>query len=205
MRNNQVIRPYTPTRFSPSECELMVRVYPKGAMTQHMARLEVGDTLLIKGPTGMKRYGRAGPGSLTKVLKNKDVDQHFKTILMFAGGTGITPMLQICNHIINDPKDHTRCILVVANSTPEDVMLYDEIKKLPARSKGLIDVKFTVSRPNDDWKHLSGRVNEEMIESLCPPPSQDVVSAICGPIGFDKAVSSALEGLGHDKSRIWRW
>uniref|UniRef100_A0A6V3RUC0 FAD-binding FR-type domain-containing protein n=1 Tax=Lotharella globosa TaxID=91324 RepID=A0A6V3RUC0_9EUKA len=203
----KVIRPYTPTRFSTSECELMVRVYPEGAMTQHMAKLEVGDTLLIKGPTGNKRYGHASPGTLTKILKTGDLNVHFKTILMFAGGTGITPMLQICNHIIKDEKDQTRCILLVANSTPEDVMLYEEIKKLPERSKGLIDVKFTVSRPCDDWKgkHLSGRCNLEMIKSLCPPPSKDVVSAICGPLGFDKAVTSALLTLGHEKERIWRW
>jgi len=183
----------------------MVRVYPQGAMTQHMASLKVGDTLLMRGPTGVKRYGHEGPGSLSKILKTKNVTQHFNTMIMFAGGTGITPMLQICNHIIEDEKDNTRCILLVANSTPEDVMLYEDILELPKRSKGLIEVKFTVSKPNEEWKYLTGRVDEKMIKRVCPLPADSVVSAICGPPGFEKAVSSALIALGYEEKSIWKW
>eukprot|EP00467_Chlorarachnion_reptans_P003222 CAMPEP_0114500170 /NCGR_PEP_ID=MMETSP0109-20121206/7814_1 /TAXON_ID=29199 /ORGANISM="Chlorarachnion reptans, Strain CCCM449" /LENGTH=286 /DNA_ID=CAMNT_0001677799 /DNA_START=125 /DNA_END=985 /DNA_ORIENTATION=+ len=202
----QVIRPYTPTRFSESECELMVRVYPKGQMTQHMHKLKVGDTLLFRGPTGMKRYGRAGPGTFSKVLKSKETHQRGLTdIIMLAGGTGITPMLQICNHIIRDDTDSTRVQLLVANSSPSDVMLYDELVKLERASKKQIRVHFTVSRCGDDWKHIKGRVTKEMVKNLCPPPSKKVACAICGPPGFNKVALSILDELGHAKEMIWQW
>ncbi|GAB5372162.1 hypothetical protein AAMO2058_001641800 [Amorphochlora amoebiformis] len=201
-----VARPYTPTRFSPKELELMIRVYPEGKMTQHMAEMKVGETLDIKGPTGLRRYGRAGPGSFTKLLKSKEVHTTgIETILMFAGGTGITPMLQICNHIIKDPKDSTKVVLVVANSVPGDVMMYDEVKDLETRSKGAIKVEFTVSRPTEDWKHREGRICQQMITETCPGSCKKVVSVLCGPTPFEKAVTACLMELGHEKSSILRW
>jgi len=200
------IRPYTPTRFSPSECELMIRVYPDGKMTQYMHKMKVGDYIEMRGPTGFKRYGHKGPGVMSKLLKSKEHHQEgIEHIMMFAGGTGITPMLQICNHIIQDEKDNTKASLLVANSTPEDVMLYDELLKLESRSGGHIRVFFTVSRPSEDWKHRRGRVDEKMIKDLFPVPSSKVAVAVCGPSGFEKAVVERLVNVGHDKSRIWRW
>mmetsp|Transcript_23738 Transcript_23738/g.33191 ORF Transcript_23738/g.33191 Transcript_23738/m.33191 type:complete len:288 (+) Transcript_23738:146-1009(+) len=203
-----VIRPYTPTRFSESECELMIRVYAKGAMTQHMYQMKVGDTLLFKGPTGLKRYGLAGPGSLSKMLKSGAKHQkHLKHILMLAGGTGITPMLQICNDIIRNEDDHTKATLLVANSTPKDVMLYEELIRLETRSQKQIRVHLTVSRTDGDskWSHLTGRVDQAMLKRIAPSPSNDVACAVCGPTGFDKAVAQVLEEMGHEKKMIWRW
>mmetsp|Transcript_14901 Transcript_14901/g.22557 ORF Transcript_14901/g.22557 Transcript_14901/m.22557 type:complete len:290 (+) Transcript_14901:83-952(+) len=204
----KVTRAYTPTRFSPEECELMIRVYPDGLMTQHMHKMKVGDTLMMKGPTGMKRYGRAGPGSFTKMLRTGE--KHTKDlthIVMFAGGTGITPFLQICNHIIADDSDNTKCTLLVANSTPNDVMMYKELEELVPRSKGKVKVEFTVSRKGDDekWNHHIGRIDKAMIEKLCPKPGDDIFCALCGPCGFEKAVRTALLDIGYDKSKIWVW
>jgi cytochrome-b5 reductase len=50
---------------------------------------------------------------------------------MIAGGTGITPMLQMLNQIVDDPSDSTKADLLVFNNTLEDVMLVDECGKEP--------------------------------------------------------------------------
>lgn len=75
------IRPYTPV--SPPDArgyfDLIVKVYPDGKMTQHLHRLQVGDSLDVKGPIVKLPY--------TPNMK--------KVIGMVAGGTGITPMLQV--------------------------------------------------------------------------------------------------------------
>ena len=34
---------------------------------------------------------------------------------MIAGGSGITPMLQVLNAILKDPNDQTQCFLLFAN------------------------------------------------------------------------------------------
>jgi len=40
---------------------------------------------------------------------------------MIAGGTGITPMLQVLNQILNNPDDHTEVTLLFANLSEDDI------------------------------------------------------------------------------------
>lgn len=42
---------------------------------------------------------------------------------MLAGGTGITPMFQVLNAILKNPKDHTCVTLLYGNLTQEDILL----------------------------------------------------------------------------------
>jgi ATP-dependent Clp protease protease subunit len=42
-------------------------------MTQHLARLRVGDALEMKGPTGLERYGERGPGSFSRGERAWDI------------------------------------------------------------------------------------------------------------------------------------
>ena len=61
--------------------DLMIKVYPQGKMSQHIDHLKIGDTIEVKGPKGKFHY-----------------QPNMKAQLgMLAGGTGITPMLQIIN------------------------------------------------------------------------------------------------------------
>merc|ERR1711981_1381757 len=108
-------------------------------MGQYLDNLKIGDTVLMRGPTGARRYGLCGPGSFTHLIpKNRKDISGIDTICCLAGGTGITPMLQICNHVIRDENDKTKIILIVANRTADDVMLKDQLLALPERSKGNI-------------------------------------------------------------------
>lgn len=59
--------------------DLVVKSYPAGKMSKHMAEMKVGDSLEMKGPIPKIPY-KAN-------MKN--------SIGMVAGGTGITPMLQV--------------------------------------------------------------------------------------------------------------
>lgn len=76
------VRPYTP--ISPPDArgyfDLIIKVYPDGKMTQHLSSLKVGDALDVKGP----------------IIKLPYKPNMKKIIGMVAGGTGITPMLQVC-------------------------------------------------------------------------------------------------------------
>lgn len=72
-----VSRSYTPISNNSDlgRIELLVKVYPQGLMTQHLANMQVGQTIEIRGPKGSMQYG------LT----------YAKRIGMIAGGSGITP------------------------------------------------------------------------------------------------------------------
>ena len=207
----EVERSYTPTRFDGDNCELLLRVYPHGKMTQHLNTLQVGDKVRMKGPTGVHRYGESGPGSFREGRKKLTAN----SVALVAGGTGITPMLQIANTVLSDPNDNTEITILACNSTPDDVMLYDEVNQIATQSDGKIRVVWAVSKeraaePGNlsevvpyPWPHLTGRISVAMIKEHLPPPGEDTVACLCGPPGFNKAAQAALAEVGH--SRILTW
>ena len=69
-------------------------------MSQYLNGLSVGNIVKVIGPRGKIVYHGNGEFNLKseKTFKTKE-------ILMIAGGTGITPMLQIIRQIKSDPTD----------------------------------------------------------------------------------------------------
>ena len=53
-----------------------------------------------------------------------------RRIGMIAGGTGITPMLQIIREILENPEDKTEVSLLFANNAEEDILMRDELDRL---------------------------------------------------------------------------
>jgi NAD(P)H-flavin reductase len=47
---------------------------------------------------------------------------------MIAGGSGITPMFQVAQGILRDPRDVTKVFLIYANVTEEDILLRKELE-----------------------------------------------------------------------------
>lgn len=74
-----VIRPYTPSHTTIGYLELVVKGYPEGKMSKHINSLKPGDKLDFKGP----------------ILGIPIIQNEFDSIGLIAGGSGITPMLQV--------------------------------------------------------------------------------------------------------------
>ena len=73
--------------------ELLVKVYPQGNMSKHLDSMAMGDAIPVQGPKGKLTY--KGHGEI-HIKTGDDVTVHRVTKLgMIAGGTGITPMLQV--------------------------------------------------------------------------------------------------------------
>ncbi len=62
-------RPYTPTTDddTPGHVDFVIKVYPEGKMSQHLDKMEVGQTILFKGPKGRYQYQQ---GSLRAIGKS---------------------------------------------------------------------------------------------------------------------------------------
>lgn len=93
-------------------------VHPKfpegGKLSQYLDSLKIGDKLDMKGPKGHLSW--LGRGNFTVKVMRKPLSTRKAThIGMIAGGTGITPMLQVLDAIFRDPNDKTCIKMLYAN------------------------------------------------------------------------------------------
>eukprot|EP01119_Soliformovum_irregulare_P010032 TRINITY_DN2430_c0_g1_i1.p1 TRINITY_DN2430_c0_g1~~TRINITY_DN2430_c0_g1_i1.p1 ORF type:complete len:310 (-),score=110.84 TRINITY_DN2430_c0_g1_i1:140-958(-) len=198
-----VIRPYTPVSSNDEKgvMELMVKEYPNGVMSKHIANLKPGDTLEMKGPIPKIRY--------TPNMKKK--------IGMICGGTGLTPMLQVVRAILKNPEDKTDVTLVFANVTEEDILIKDEIDALAKKHKNF-HVKYVLEKPPKGWKGYTGYVSEAIIKETMPSAADGNLVMVCGPppmmkaISGDKApdysqgeVDGLLKKLGYNKDQVYKF
>lgn len=174
-----VLRPYTPTTTpgSKGQLELVVKSYEKGVMSKHLASLRPGaDSLDFKGPIPKIAY---------------KPNEHAK-IGMIAGGTGVTPMLQVIEHALRDPTDKTKLSLVFANVSEGDILLKGRLDALAAKHGDRFSVRYLVEKPSLGgifWKGGLGRVNEQEVARGCPAPGSGGIVYVCGPPPMMKAVS----------------
>lgn len=150
----EVVRSYTPISGdeNPGHFDLLIKSYPTGNISKHMATLKIGQTLKVKGPKGAMVYT---PGLV----------RHFG---MIAGGTGITPMLQIIRAVIrgrprNGGKDTTEMDLIFANVTLEDILLKDDLDALAKEDDGF-RVHYVLNNPPEQWDGGVGFATPEMIK-----------------------------------------
>ncbi|CAD7697594.1 unnamed protein product [Ostreobium quekettii] len=180
-----VYRPYTPVTDADTKghVDFVIKVYKGGQMSQHLDKLEVGDRVEMKGPKGRFTYKRN--------MK--------KSIGMLAGGTGITPMYQVLNHILNDPKDTTHVSLIYANISVEDILLKKNLEQLVSKYPTRFDVYYTLDNPPSGWNQGKGYISGDMIKNNCPPPGDDVLMLYCGPSPMTAAMTTLLDDLGYSK------
>ena len=83
-----------------------------------------------------------------------------------AGGTGITPMLQVLNAIFTNPGDSSvKVKMIYANQTPDDILVREELEALAAQHPERFQLWYTVDRVEDkNWKFSTGFISKEMVE-----------------------------------------
>lgn len=173
-KTKYVVRPYTPISDPDSKgyFDLLIKVYPEGKMSQHFATLKSGDVVEVKGPIEKLRY-------------SPNMKKH---IGMIAGGTGITPMLQVIEAILNNPDDNTQVSLLYANVSPDDILLKQKLDFLAASHPNL-KIFYTVDNPSKNWKGGSGFISKDMVVKGLPGPCDDTLILVCGPPGMMKHIS----------------
>jgi cytochrome-b5 reductase len=128
--STQVMRSYTPVtdNHTVGEVSLVIKVYkagvhPKfpegGKMSQHLDSLKVGDTIDIKGPKGHMEYLGNGGNFWVKPIGKPKSTRQASQFIMIAGGTGITPMLQVLNYMFRNPgnEPNVKVTLLYANQS----------------------------------------------------------------------------------------
>ena len=150
-----------------------------GNISRTMAALVPGTTIKVKGPKGQMVY----------------TPNMVREIGMLAGGTGITPMLQIVRAVLKNPDDKTRITLLYANITQKDILLREDLEDLANRYPEKFKLVLVVEKPSDTWTGGVGFITEAMIREHCPPPANDIKILICGPPAMVSAMKKHTEVL----------
>jgi cytochrome-b5 reductase len=187
-KNKEIVRSYTPVSgdHQPGYFDVLIKSYPQGNISKHMASLMVGQTIRVRGPKGAFTY-------------TPNMVRHFG---MIAGGTGITPMLQVMRAIARGRElgDKTEVDLIFANVTPQDILLMEDLDTLAAQDPG-IRVHYVLDKPPEGWTGGVGYVTGDMITKWLPAPADDVKILLCGPPPMISGLKKTTESLGFKKAR----
>lgn len=205
-----IIRSYTPTNADDTQghIDFCIKIYYKnihpkfpngGKMSQYLNNLNLGDTILMRGPKGNITYHDNGRITIMKMGKLHEIQP--KNIGLIAGGTGITPMLQLLNKIIhsNTSNNIKNISLLFANQTENDIFLKSYLENYP---HDRVHIWYTIDKAlePEKWKYSIGFINSTMIREHLPPPSDDTVIFVCGPPPMIKfACEPAFAEIGYDE------
>ena len=181
-----VTRSYTPVTNNADLgiLELVVKMYPDGKLTGgYLSSLVPGDEVLFRGPKGAMRYR---PGLCRKIG-------------MVAGGTGVTPMLQLIRAACEHPRDTARVTLLYASRAEEDILLRDELNAFARRYPLNFEVHYVLDHPPAGWQGSSGYVTKELMREKLPGPGADTKIMLCGPPGLVSGAREPLVELGFER------
>lgn len=170
-------------------------------MSTHLNRVSPGDLVDFRGPVGRFKYQ----------------PNLYRSIGMVAGGTGLTPCLQVIRSVLDgsQPGDATTFVLYFQNRTEKDILLKVELDALVQKHKERLVVEYFLSNPSSsDWGNQSGwgksvhnehrgYISMAHIEKVAPQKC-DLV-AVCGPSEFNRAMKDMILAVGHVKENIFVW
>lgn len=167
---------YTPTSLNSTTgyFDLVVKAYPPGAgagVSSYITSLKPGDNIEVKGC----------------YTKKKIVANQYKEIGLIAGGSGLTPMMQVAQELLNTVEDETKLSLLFANVSPDDVYLKDELDELASLFPERFSVTYAHTRirglccrpptTTPDAKTLAGL--PAALELYCLHGRHDATKSVC--------------------------
>jgi ferredoxin-NADP reductase len=161
--------------------EIAVKKQPGGRVSSYLnEQASIGLTVEARGPSGQFCF---------------NPEEH-KSIVLFAGGSGITPMLAILRHI-DDRCLGTKVMLFYSVRTEQDIIFDDELELLEARLPNFERIVVATRRDDGEVRHLSREFIACQLDEI---PKHAFF--VCGPEAFMEHVRGILLGLGVDQSKI---
>lgn len=165
--------------------EVTVRREPRGAVSRHIVDLlRVGGVIEASGPVGKFTFDGTEAAS----------------IVLIAGGVGITPMMSVARYLTERawPGD---IYFLYACKAPTDFIFANEIASLQ-RAHPNLHVTVVMSRAEGtDWKGPRGHITKELLAQTVPNIASRRLH-LCGPPTMMDAIKAALTELGVPSEQV---
>ena len=178
---------------SPLDQELRVAVkqVPGGLFSTYANQeLKQGDTLDVMTPTG---------NFFTSIEPEKE-----KNYVLFAAGSGITPIMSIMKTVLEEEPNST-VTLFYGNKKTGNIIFQEQIEDLKNRFTNRLSVNYVLSQEHPGAELFYGRIDGDKCEQFSSylfDPSKIDAYFLCGPEPMIRAVASVLENKGVEKERI---
>jgi ring-1,2-phenylacetyl-CoA epoxidase subunit PaaE len=155
--------------------------------------LKVGDTMKVMEPMGQFTTEYSAT--------NK------RHLVLFAGGSGITPMMSIIKSILKQ-EPNSILSLIYCNRNVDSIIFKEELTKLETKHEGRLHLIHILDEAPMNWQGYSGLLNHEMLQKLFERiPNWGTGSTtylMCGPEGMMKNVETLLIAHAIPKENIFK-
>lgn len=128
-------------------------------------------------------------------------------LIMFAGGSGITPMMSIIKSTLTQ-EPNSMCSLIYCNRDIDSIIFKEQFEKLQTTYEGRLHVIHILDQAPMNWQGYSGLLNHDMLTKLferIPDWGIDKTTYLmCGPEGMMKNVDSLLAARNISKEKIFK-
>ena len=155
--------------------------------------LKVGDTMKIMEPMG--------------VFTTEYRPENKRHIIMFAGGSGITPMMSITKSLLTQEPDSI-ISLIYCNRDIDSIIFKDKLERLQTDYEGRFRVIHILDDAPMNWQGHSGLLNHDMLVKIFERiPDWGIGKTtylMCGPEGMMKNVENLLAEQQIIKDNIFK-
>jgi len=174
------------------DLRVTIKRVEKGLVSNYVHdHLKVGDALEIDKPTG------------SFYIEPQKSEQ--KQYVLFAGGSGITPMFSIIKSVLYK-EPNSKILLIYANQNFESIIFKKEIAILEEKYPSKLSVAHILTTNNQiASKYYSGLATNELITAVFKQHQLNFdkhVYMICGPFGYMESIKAILNTNGIERNQI---
>ncbi len=187
-----VIRSYSicTSPYSEKDLKVAVKKVPNGKMSTYINKnLKIGDTIEVMPPAG-KFYTELNSANKKKYI-------------LFAGGSGITPMMSIIKSTLFIEKQ-SEIVLFYANREVDNVIFKDDIDAI-AQNNNNFKVIYIFDNPPPDYpEEQTGFLNNDKVKLLLEKHHAQKADEcfICGPTPMMQIIEQSLQQLHISSEKI---
>lgn len=125
--------------------------------------------------------------------------QKAKNIVLWGGGSGITPLLSLIKTALANLPD-CKCLLIYANRDEDNIIFNKELDLLEKTHSGRFSVIYSLDNPIGDWSGMSGYLTQESVSEITRKelglnyPTAHYYT--CGPRPMMDIVVEGLKSIG---------